>query len=335
VPVNWLFFKLIGRVEWAWAAAPVIAIIGAFAVVRIAQLDIGFVRSRTEIGVLETSGGYHRGHLTRYIACYTSLSANYEFAFADSAAVAMPFPPETGYTRRLTETANVVDFTKDVRARLAGYTVRSNSTGIVHSEEMLPLGGEIVLEQDGSGYRLRNGAKIVLKDAGVLRRTEEGVYELAVVGDSLPETTVRLDFQPAEGSDVYREWRNAPGYAGRVATEEDEGISVPMEPLREMASVDFPLRKGEVRLVAWTDQELGDLEISPEASQATYRTLVLVHLHTPPPPEPLRDVNPRSDIIDTKRSTEDELNLFGNEDEEGEPGEENGNPAAAFPPASP
>ncbi|HEV7282639.1 MAG TPA: hypothetical protein VGN57_20710 [Pirellulaceae bacterium] len=334
VPVNWLFFKLIGRVEWAWAAAPVIAIVGAFAVVRIAQLDIGFVRSRTEIGVLETSGGYHRGHLTRFIACYTSLSANYDFAFADSAAVAMPFPPEQNYTRRLTETATVVDFTKDVRARLAGYTVRSNSTGIVHSEEMLPLGGEIVLEEASGGYRLRNGAKIVLKDAGVLRRMEDGTYELAKVGEALPETTARLDFQPIANSDAYRGWMNAPAYAGRVAAPEEEGVSVPMGPLLELATADFLMRKGEIRLIAWTDQKLGDLIIEPEASQATFRTLVLVHLRMPPPPEPLLDVNPRSDVIDTKRSTEDELNLFGNE-QEGESGEEEKRPASGFPQTSP
>lgn len=334
VPVNWLFFKLIGRVEWAWAAAPVIAIVGAFAVVRIAQLDIGFVRSRTEIGVLETSGDYHRGHLTRFIACYTSLSANYEFAFADSAAVAMPFPPDEDYQRRLTETASVVDFTKDVRARLAGYTVRSNSTGVVHSEEMLPLGGPIVLEDEGSGCRLRNGAKIALKDAGVLRRTDRGEYEFAKVGESLPETATRLSFEPAEESSAFQEWRNAPGYAGRVATEDEAGVSVPMGPLFEMAIRDFKMQKGEVRLVAWTDQELGDLDVEPAASQATYRTLILAHLHMPPPPGPQLDANPRSDVIDTKRSTEDDLNLFGDEKETDEKESENGS-AAGFPQTSP
>lgn len=334
VPVNWLFFKLIGRVEWAWAAAPVIAIVGAFAVVRIAQLDIGFVRSRTEIGVLETSGNYHRGHLTRFIACYTSLSANYEFGFADSAAVAMPFPPDEDYVRRLTETASVVDFTKDVRARLAGYTVRSNSTGVVHSEEMLPLGGPIVLEEEGGGYRLRNGAKIVLKDAGVIRRTEDDIYEFAKVGEALPETATRLSFEPVDGSSAFREWRSAPSYAVRAATEDEAGLSVPMGPLFEMAVQDFKMQKGEVRLVAWTDQELGDLDVAPEASQATFRTLILAHLRLPPPPEPELDANPRSDVIDTKRSTEDDLNLFGDE-KEGDKEEGGNGPAAGFPQTSP
>ena len=29
VPLNWLFFWLLGRVEWAWVAAPIIAVLGA------------------------------------------------------------------------------------------------------------------------------------------------------------------------------------------------------------------------------------------------------------------------------------------------------------------
>ena len=31
VPINWLVFRLMGRVEWAWVAAPIIAIVGAVA----------------------------------------------------------------------------------------------------------------------------------------------------------------------------------------------------------------------------------------------------------------------------------------------------------------
>ena len=61
VPLNWALFWAIGRVEWAWIAAPLIAIGGAYAVVRLAQLDIGFARSRTEIAVLELHPQHPRG----------------------------------------------------------------------------------------------------------------------------------------------------------------------------------------------------------------------------------------------------------------------------------
>ena len=61
VPLNWLVFSAIGRVEWAWIAAPIIAIAGTWAIVDRARLDIGFVRAQTEIGVLELQPNYDRG----------------------------------------------------------------------------------------------------------------------------------------------------------------------------------------------------------------------------------------------------------------------------------
>ena len=50
VPLNWAVFWSLGRVEWAWFAAPCIAVVAAVAVVRFAQLNIGFARSVTELG---------------------------------------------------------------------------------------------------------------------------------------------------------------------------------------------------------------------------------------------------------------------------------------------
>jgi hypothetical protein len=71
VPLNWMVFNALGRVEWAWISAPLIALAGTLAVVRQAQLDIGFVRSQTEIGLLELQADHPRGHLSRYTAIYS------------------------------------------------------------------------------------------------------------------------------------------------------------------------------------------------------------------------------------------------------------------------
>ena len=68
VPLNWLFFRMLGRVEWAWAAAPLIAIVCTVVVIRLARLDIGFARSATEVSVVELQGEYQRAHVTRYSA---------------------------------------------------------------------------------------------------------------------------------------------------------------------------------------------------------------------------------------------------------------------------
>ncbi|HEY5314330.1 MAG TPA: hypothetical protein VIK18_17485, partial [Pirellulales bacterium] len=87
VPVNWLVFKLIGRVEWAWAAVPVVALAGTAAVIWSAQLNIGFSRARSEVGVIELQPDCDRAHLTRYTAIYSSLGARYRLQFDDPSAV--------------------------------------------------------------------------------------------------------------------------------------------------------------------------------------------------------------------------------------------------------
>ena len=140
VPVNWGVCRMLGRVEWAWVAAPLIALIGAIAVIRLAQLDIGFVRSRTELAVLELQGGYPRAHLTRYLALYSSLSSAYELQFDDPLAIARPFPPTTYPDQPWPVTCR-----RDRDVRMSGFQVDSNTTGFVHAEQIYDLGGGIAV----------------------------------------------------------------------------------------------------------------------------------------------------------------------------------------------
>ena len=76
VPVNWLLFRLLGRVEWAWVAAPVIAVACSLLVIHLAQLDIGFVRRKP----IWSSSRPRRipRYVTRYSAVYSSLSTTYQ-----------------------------------------------------------------------------------------------------------------------------------------------------------------------------------------------------------------------------------------------------------------
>ena len=92
VPANWLVFRLMGRVEWAWIAAPLIAVGCTAVVIHQAQLNIGFIRSRNAIAVVEMQPGYSRAHMTRYTSLYTSLSTNFEYRIDDPGAQILPFP---------------------------------------------------------------------------------------------------------------------------------------------------------------------------------------------------------------------------------------------------
>ena len=150
VPLNWGIFRVVGRIELAWIAAPLIAIAGALSVIKLAELDIGFARSQTEISVLEAHNNYPRAHLTRYTALYASLGTTYDLVFDDKNALALPFPADprisSGCTGRGPTAWSTIEMSSGVR--LAGFTVESNSTGMVHSEQMYDLGGVHCLHRE-------------------------------------------------------------------------------------------------------------------------------------------------------------------------------------------
>jgi hypothetical protein len=294
VPVNWGFFRLLGRVEWAWIAAPIIAIVGAVAVVKMAQLDIGFARSRTEIAVLETHGGYHRGHLTRYTALYTSLSSNYTLAFEDSSALAAPFAVDPNYTRLRHQDVTTVYFERGRDVRLRGFPVQSNSTNMVHSEQMYNLGDGINLVGDDSSIvKVHNGSDLPLRGVGVYRRNEAGLVEGAWIGDLPSKTAKTLTFEVMGAfPQRFDQWNESPTTAAQTPRGE-----VSLARLIDLSVERLRLRKGDVRLVGWSDGEAKGLDIRPQASQQVFRTVVISHLRRAPLGEPQSDSNHYNDVI--------------------------------------
>jgi hypothetical protein len=210
-PVNWGFFRLMGRVEWAWVAAPIMAIIGAVAVVRLAQLDIGFARSVTEIGVVEGQGEYPRAHVTRYTALYTSLSSSYDLVFDDASSLAQPFSSNPDFKLGPHDPTYTVSLRRDKELRLSGFQVASNSTQTVHCEQMADLGGTFRFRgDDAAGFRLHNGTPVSLKHVGVLRRTMGGEVQTCWI-DSLPAgMDVSVLFESAaNGQARLKQWESA------------------------------------------------------------------------------------------------------------------------------
>ena len=206
VPANWILFRLIGRVEWAWLAAPVIAVGGAVAVVRFAQLDIGFARSRTELSILEVQGGYARGHLTRYTVLYTSLSTAYDVTYDDMTSVAQPFPGAQDDRRRIA----TVSLRRDRQVQLSNILVESNSTERLHAEQMYDMGGSFTLQGDfGTGFRLNNGTRVKLQDAALLLR-QNGRLKIAWLGEVAPESSMTPVFADApEGQKHPVQWEQS------------------------------------------------------------------------------------------------------------------------------
>ena len=302
VPLNWLFFWLIGRVEWAWAAAPIIAIIGAICVIRLAQLNIGFVRSRTEIAVLETQADYPRGHVTRYTRLYTSLSTGYDVSFEDPSAVSLPFVSDINYKRLPNENAKYVEYRQDKNTVLSGVQVNSNSTEGVHSEHMVPLekaptkpGGITLTGNEQTGLSVLNDTQFTLHDIGVLRRVD-GQIQVAYLAEIQPGTAAPLRFVPSNEAWVSN-WDQSLIMSAKVqAKEEDKGV-VRLYRLVELAARQLKLVPGDVRLIAWTDDAVPGMKIYPSPAQSNTRTLVLSHLARAKIPAPQRDVNVAEDFV--------------------------------------
>ena len=88
--------------------------------------------------------------------------------------------------------------------QLADFGVSSNSTSLLHGEQMIDAGGAFELnsaasddpEPNDSGVTLTNRTNFDLKRAGVLRRTTDGIFEMAWIGDLPPGRKVTPQFEP-------------------------------------------------------------------------------------------------------------------------------------------
>jgi hypothetical protein len=336
VPLNWLVFRAMGRVEWAWAAAPVIAIVGAVLVVRMASLDIGFVRSNTQIGLLEIHADYPRGHLAEYSALYTSLSTGYDVDLDNPSAQSLPFARtfESEFARS-NESLSEVQLKRTVQNRLEGFQIQSNSTGLLHTECMLDLEGVISCRtnEEGAPTSVANGSGLNLDHAGILHRTASGKYRVAWIGKLASGTTAdELNFQTVEFEDATGPWQTISLFASRsreveapAETRDPREVEAPAE-TRDSREVEAPaettadapitdgdsnirlgrlfdtlastllLSPGESRLIASLGGQLGRTKFDPAATQTDQQTLVLVHLKRPPLPPATRDQNALTDF---------------------------------------
>jgi hypothetical protein len=316
VPLNWMVFNALGRVEWAWISAPLIALAGTLAVVRQAQLDIGFVRSQTEIGLLELQGDHPRGHLSRYTAIYSSLSSIYDLEFADGSSVATPFPRDNQWNPAIGDSLETVAFEKYDQPRLRGVAVTSATTQMIHSEEMIKLKGPIRLVSPGNTPQLKqieNKSGFHLSDVVVLHRHVGDNGEVRLEGCWVGQlrdgaaALLRRDpiVLPKDALPFENERTNA--------AELDSRKRLNVDPLLKLVFRFAPKsdpqygERDEWRLVGRIDEVLPGSTASPEASQTAGSTVVLAHLAYDPAPFPEGDVNSPADVLqDGRRNAYDE-----------------------------
>jgi len=291
VLLNWAIFRLMGRLEWAWIAVPLVAIVWGVLVIWLAQLDIGFARAQTEIDVLEIQPDYARAHLTRYTALYTSLSSDYDLKLDDPSAVALPFSPDR--ERLAGQSSAEVKLSTVGDRELRGFSVASNSTGMVHGEQMFPLGGQFrCLVSDEGQLSVENGSSIPLSGAAVIRRKVEGtrlVNETAWLGRIEPGATAISKFTRHD-SKLQAKRRDRESLTSPV---EAASGQLNLRTLIDRVEDHRVLAAGEVRLVAWHDGILGNQQVSPPAAQRRGASVVVAHLQYAPASNPARDINLR------------------------------------------
>jgi hypothetical protein len=285
VPFNWSIFHTIDRVEWAWIAAPIVAILSTGVVIKLAQLDIGFIRARTEIAILEIQGEHNHAHLTRYNALYTSLSTPYDFNFDDGGAVALPFPSvdearlfsmTPGQKRRM------LRYTRADTASLEGLPVASNSTALMHSEEMFDLGGKISLKpNDKGGLQIVNQTRLEFKGAGMIKKLASENLQIAWLGELQPGAIRPVAWvnrsSTFSGGRLWPDERNK----ARLSMKKDSGDlkgELNIRDMLDLAEKSEDMRPGDIKLLAWMDSPLPGLKINPSAPQSRHAVMVVAHL---------------------------------------------------------
>ncbi len=287
VPGNWLVFRFLGRVEWAWIAAPLIAIACTVVVIQQAQLNIGFSRSRNEIAVIEMQSGYPRVHVARYTALYTSLATRYEFHLGDPGGQILPFPRDSSrgdFLMPVWQARGELVCRRGDDTQLTGFNVGSNVADFMHSEEMADFGGTVTLRRDSDGgLRVTNGTPHPLDDCRAVRG-KSGSADLARIGRLEPGATAALHFEPLgrEGKAVTDNRRQGLDPSGELSA---QGIA-------EVALERQELQSGEICLVARVADDVPGLTVIPDARQTRQAALLVAHLDAGRLPDPERDVKP-------------------------------------------
>jgi len=290
VPANWFVFRIIGRVEWCWIAAPVIAVGCTALVIRLAQLDIGFARARTEIAVAELHAGYPRAHVTRYTAVYTSLTSRYDFQLKDPGSVMLPFSSvdrARDFSMEFGERPRRLLHSREQNARLEGFLVRSNTIGMMHSEQMIDFGGDVsLIENPDGGLQVANNTLFDLKDAAIIGPRESGRSRIARLGTIEPGASAR----------VIWEWKSSTTPLPRSSSS-----MLDLHTLIDLAAKPDYIEPGEARLIAVIDEEIPGMVIRQAAPQVRQAAMVVAHLKFGHGKDPQADDNTAANPI-KKRS---------------------------------
>ena len=300
VPMNWLVFRLLGRLELAWLAAPFIAIAGVFVVARAVQLDVGFSRSQTSLQFIELHNRYPRGLLSSHHALYSSLTTNYQIVYPEGEGIVCPMPQPR--QRSLLSAGGLLPYkiADEKGTGFQSFPVLSNTIGLVQSEEVVSLTGAIswTIDQDAKSFQVTNDSQSIIRDVILEGSDDSGAKLRAIVGTLEPGEQKKGTLDQPMDSDL--NWDIRLPTEGKSGQDFDK---LALEQNLKLIFKSYPIQHGEWIAMGWTDSPLSKLQIAPTTAQTRSATLVLMHAKTAPlgPIEHDRQLMPKINTDDDQQ----------------------------------
>ena len=157
--------------------------------------------------------------------------------------------------------------------------VSSNSTGMVHSEQMIKSQRRVRLREPADAApSIENNSRLALEGVAIVRRrkidadtastSRATIVEAAWIGRLAPTDRREIEFQPLDAAraDIAEGREQSPATAEKRA----EG-TLSLRRLCELAGDPRLLEAGDVRLVGWYDRELTGVHADPAGGPGATR----------------------------------------------------------------
>ncbi len=215
--------------------------------------------------------------------------------FDDPSALAQPFSVDVGLLQG--QGRSTVTLRNQGDNQLDDFGVSSNSTGMVHSEQMFNLGGTLDWQSpEGEPPTLENNTRLKFSGVLLIRRRppssdarqpgaeipsgdEKPANESAWIGELAAGGKAVVEFKSHDA--VEAEIDAARERAPLTTSHRAEG-ALSLRRLTDIADDHQTLRPGDVRMIAWRhasdESGMPGLHVVPAASQARRATLVVANL---------------------------------------------------------
>jgi hypothetical protein len=187
----------------------------------------------------------------------------------------------------------------DSKLKLSGFQVESNSQGLVRVEQQLNLGGAMeLLGNEEQGFDLKNGTNLILRDVFIvqLHADNEKYYSI-----HLPEVAA-ASLTPFKFSETGEDKLNVNALTADSAVLQAELSTGETGELKlgrftQLAFEQLSLLPGEIRLIAWVDNEIPGVSYNPPSAQVNAKNFVIAHLRRAAFPALSFDQNALQDIV--------------------------------------